>query len=246
MKNLVLTALVLGAASLAAGCTATTAGTVSASWDLQDWDDANAVAISADCPTGADTAIVYSLPAGLTNPADAAKDLFDCAAFGGTTAGLDPGTYTVWVEITDHSTNTLYAQSDSRTVSVSDGSDSGADFAFQVNRGYVSGAWTLVGAQSGSAITCDDAGVPDVEFLSQPSIGGLPIRDLFTCNDGEGTSYPLPVDSYPTVSVQAVDASGDPNNPVGLGEAAVTNNVDVQFGNDLQDLGTVTVNVDGV
>ena len=245
MKNLVLTALVLGAASLAAGCTATTstAGTVSASWDLQDWDDANAVAISADCPTGADTAIVYSLPAGLTNPADAAKDLFDCSAFGGTTAGLDPGTYTVWVEITDHSTNTLYAQSNSATVSVSDGNDYPTNFAFQVNRGYISGAWTLMGAVSNSAVTCADGGVDGVEFQSQPSVGGLPIADEFNCTDGEGTTYPLPVDTYPTVNVQAIDNSTP---PLGLGEASVVNNVDVQFGNDLQDLGTVVVSVDGV
>jgi len=239
MKNLVLTALVLGAASLAAGCTATTAGTVTATWNLQDWDDTNAQPIAAGCPAGADTAIVYSLPAGLTDPSSALKDLFDCSAGGGTTAGLDPGTYTVWVEITDHSTNTLYAQSNSTSVSVSDGTDNPANFTFQVNRGYISGAWTLV-APDNSATTCAAGGVDGVEFQSQPSAGGTPIADQFNCTDGQGTTYPLPIDNYPMVQLQAIDAS---NPPLGLGPAAIVSNVDVLFGNDLNDIGTVTVQV---
>ena len=238
MKKLVLTVAVLGAASLATGCTSL--GTVTAAWNLQDWDDGTGQPTAATCPAGADTAIVYALPDGDTNAADADKDLFNCADGAGTTAGHIAGTYDVWVEITDHSGATLYAQSDATKLTVSDGSSTGATYSFQVNRGYVSAGWTLKGVQSGSTLDCATAGVAAVEMDNMVGTN-TPISDQFNCSPQSNTTDPLPIATY-QVALQAIDSSTP---PVGLGPAAVAGNADIQYGNQLVDEGTVVVQVDG-
>jgi hypothetical protein len=229
---------VLGAASLATACTSL--GTVTATWDLQDWNDATGQPTAAACPAGADTAIVYALPDGDTNAADADKDLFNCSDGVGTTAGHIAGTYDVWVEITDHSGAQLFAQSNAVKLNVSDGTNSGSTFSFQVNRGYVSAAWTLKGVISGNTLDCTSAAVPAVEIDNMVGTA-TPISDQFNCTMMQGTVNPLPLATY-AVALQAIDSS---NPPVGLGPAASAGTADLQFGNQLKDVGTVVVSVDG-
>lgn len=245
MKNLILTVAVLGATSLATGCTSSNQlpppGTVTASWDLQDYDPATGNTIhNVACPTGADTAIVYALPAGDQNLADADKDLFDCAAGGGTTAGHLAGSYQVWVAITDHSGAQLFAQSDYDTLSISDGVNTSDSFGFQVNRGFVSAGWSLRGGTSGSTLTCASANVPAVEMDNMVGTSP-PISDQFDCGPTmSGTANPLLINTY-AVALQAVDSSPT---PVGLGPAASAGTADIQFGNQLVDKGTVVLSVD--
>ena len=232
------TAAVLGAASLASACTSL--GTVTATWHLEDWDDASGQPTTASCPAGADTAIVYALPDGDTNAADADKDLFNCTDGAGTTAGHIAGTYDVWVAITDHTGAQLFAQSNAQKLDVTDGSTVDADYSFQVNRGTVSAAWTLKGVQSGSALDCTTAGVAAVEMDNM--IGtNTPISDQFNCSPQQNTSDPLPIGTY-QVALQAVDSSTP---PVGLGPATVAGTADIQYGNQDVDEGTVVLQVDG-
>jgi len=244
MKNLVLSVAVLGAASLATGCgggTTTLPGTITASWTLQDWDDATGQPTPATCPAGADTATVYALPHGDTNTADADKDLFNCSDGTGTTAGHIAGDYDVWVEITDHSGATLYAQSDAKaSVPVDDNTDTSVSFAFQVNRGYVSAAWTLKGGTSGNTLDCTTAGVAAVEMDNMVGTN-TPISDQFNCTPQQNVTDPLPLATY-QVALQAIDGSTP---PVGLGPATVAGNADLQYGNQDVDEGTVVLSVDG-
>ena len=250
MKNIITLSLVLGAAAMAGGCIIESNnnhnppagdGTVTATWNLQDWNDASKQPVATGCPAGADTAIVYSLPAGDTNAADAAKDLFNCVDGGGTTAFLPQGSYTEWVEITDHSGATLYAQSNSQQLGVRDGFDTAVTFPFQVNRGYVTAAWTLRGATSGNTITCTQAGAGGVEFDNMVG-SNTPISDQFNCTDGTGTTYPLPIANY-QFAAQVIDNSATPK---ALGPATVAGPANVQFGNQLVNKGTLVLNVDGL
>lgn len=236
MKNLVLTVAVLGAMTVATGCT--TLGNVSATWQLQDWDDAHGQPTTAACPAGADTAIVYALPDGDTNLADADKDLFDCAAGAGTTAGHIAGSYQVWVAITDHSGATLFAQSNYNTVSISDGTNTPLSFAFQVNRGYVAAEWTLMGGTSHAAVACNANTKIEMDNMVGTS---TPISDQFDCSPQMNTADPLPINTY-AVALQAVD-TGSP--PLGLGPAASAGTADLQFGNQLIDKGSVVLTIDG-
>ena len=80
MKRLILSALVLGAATQAAGCIIVSdddpVGDARVTWDLVS-ADAQGNTIAAGCPAGATSAIVYSLEVGA--PAgDAFVDKFNC------------------------------------------------------------------------------------------------------------------------------------------------------------------------
>jgi hypothetical protein len=226
MKNLVLTALVLGTASLTGACVAADNGTITATWQLQDWNDTTETAVTAPCPTGGDTAILYSLSAGDTNTANALKDLFNCTDGVGT-ASVPVDDYTTWIEITDHTGNTLYAQSGSQPVSVALNLDStpAAPFAFQVNRGYIHASWTL------SGITC-----PQIDAVEYNSTGpnAFLISDTFTCADAQGTTFPAPLFNY-NLAIQGL-------NPA---KAAVTTTgnvpANVTFGNQQVEAGAVVL-----
>jgi hypothetical protein len=237
MKNLVLSAAILGAASLATACTSL--GTVSATWELQDWNDSTKSATAAQCPAGGDTAIVYALPAGDTNMADADKDLFNCTSGGGITAGHIAGSYNVWVDITSHDGATLFARSDVKAVNVADAKTSPVDFQFQVNRGYITGAWTLTHSTGAPA---DCTGVSGVEFVdTDASNPNNFITDQFDCTAGNGKTYPQPLATY-NVSVEALANSGGTETQIG--QAALVQGVKLQTGNQTQNIGSVVIMLD--
>lgn len=235
MKNLVLAAAILGAATIATGCGST--GTVTATWQLQDWSESSGAAIpAAGCPNGGDTVIVYSLPAGETDPTFATKDLFNCAVSGsGTTGALSTGDYTEWVEVTDHSGAVLYAQSTSQPVTVVGGGNSPVSFAFQANRGQIAASWSLVD-NTGAPTGCTGVGGIETEAMVGSN---LPISDQFDCAAGMGTGNPVPIGTY-QFSLQAIDTS---NPPQGLGPASAPKTADVQFGNQLVNAGSFVVQI---
>ncbi len=211
-------------------------GAIHAVWNLKDWNDQTGLEIAAACPSGADTVIVYSLPAGESDPAKAYKDLFNCADGAGTTAGLPPATYTVWTEVTDHSGAVLYAQSLSVQAVVASNQTTNTSFTYQVNRGYVHASWTLM-ATGGGAVTCASRPAIAGVAFDQTGTGASLVGDIFDCTDLQGTTYPLPLDTY-TLSVQAIDNALPPN---GIGAAALVLDVRVTFGNELTEAGAVVL-----
>lgn len=226
MKNLVLSALVLGTASLSGACVAVDESTITATWTLQDWNDTTETAVAAGCPAGGDTAVVYSLPSGETNPANALKDLFNCADGIGTTSDIGAGNFTTWVEITDHSTDVLYAQSGSQQVSLALNDNVAPNpFVFQVNRGYIHAAWTL------SGITC-----PQIDGIEYNSTGpdAYLLSDTFDCVDAQGTTFPAPLFNY-TVAIQGLNPAKQAVTTTGTLPA------NVQWGNQLVEAGSVVL-----
>jgi hypothetical protein len=216
-------------------------GSIAATWILKDWNDTTGTETVGACPSGADTVITYALAAGQTDPANAIKDLFTCGDGHGTATGIPSGTYTEWVEVTDHSGNVLYAQSLSKQVVVVAGQTTPVSFTFQVNRGYVAATWSLVN-NSSVAVTCASRpSIAGVEF-NETGTGAALVHDVFTCADMAGTTYPLPLDTY-TLSVQAIDNANPAN---GIGAAANVPGLMVTFGNQLVDAGAVILHVDAV
>lgn len=128
MKKLVMSALVLGAASQAAGCIFVT----------DDGDEVAAIDVAwtlsgGGCDAEVNTATINAQLAGDSTPY---KDIYDCTAGSGTIADLPLGTYTVWVDLTDTNGDTLYSQSEAVSITLnSDGQLAAADFAINVKIG---------------------------------------------------------------------------------------------------------------
>jgi hypothetical protein len=260
MKNLVLSAAVFGLASLATGCifvtdnnNGGTGGKVTATWQPLEWDGNAKAEVNANCPAGGDTAAVYNL--GVLAPTCSVdgdcssdgsevcvankctyRDLFNCSDKGGTTRRVASDDYTTWVEITSHDGAVLYAQSGSKTTHIFNGVDDSASFAFQVNRGYITAAWTLMN-KNGSPTSCSAAGATGVEF-TETGTGASLVPDQFNCTAMQGTTFPLPIDNY-TFSAQAL--GGNPE--AALGPGSVVPNVKVQYGNQLVNAGSVVLQV---
>ncbi len=236
MRNLVFTVAALGAASITGACgggTSSPQGTATVTWDLQDWSDANKTAVPANCPAGADTAIVYELPTSETDASLATKDLFTCADITGTTAPLFADDYQFWVDITDHSGASLFAESETKVASVLNNTNTGVDFKFQVNRAYVTAAWTLARASNGAPLSCGQASATGVE-MDETGTGASLVPDQFDCAPMTGTSFPIPLDTY-TVSLQAL--GGSPEG--GIGDSTVAGTAALTIGNQEVNKGTV-------
>jgi hypothetical protein len=211
-----MSALLFGLAIGASGCIFVTSddddtGTaqINATWDIVD-DGAQA-----NCPTGATTAAVNALRSG---DADPFVDLYDCDDFAGAASDLPAGNYTIWVDITDDSGAELYAQSESATVSLSDGETVGADFLIDGYNGFWDISWTIHNA-GGTEIGCAGAaGENGVGVLSTNTDTNEGFDSLYNCEDGEDpaivTSDAVPVGGYVVVLsiLDNADASmGDSN-----------------------------------
>ena len=106
MKKMITGALALGATCLlASGCII-----VSGDDDPIDGDINVSWSIDPACPVGATTAQLIARPPGAPTSAGIPAT-FDCDAGSGFIEAVPPGTYDVFVNITDTSTNTLFAQS---------------------------------------------------------------------------------------------------------------------------------------
>lgn len=231
MKKLVMSALLLGALP-ATGCifvasddtTGDGIATINVSWTLED-DGAGA-----SCPPGATTAAVN---AHLEGRADPFIDLYDCADLAGVADELPLGPYMVWVDFTDTSGATLFAQSEAAAITLdSDGEVASASFRVDVNNGFFDISWTIAG--SSCAGTANN-GVSVLSTLAGTTQG---VDDVFPCTDGESpniaTTGALTIGSY-VVAIALLNSSEQ-----AIGDAPdITTRID--FGNEFVDLGEVTI-----
>lgn len=251
MKNLVYSTLLAAVATQAAGCIIVSdddgggLGSIHASWALKSTDN-QGMPILAGCPAGATTATVFSLPAGAA-PASAFQDKFDCIDGAGHVTDLEPGSYTVWVQLTDTSGATKFAESGSQSIIVTDGGTATAPYDIYVDRAFFMVGWNLTGrANSCSGITNDG-----VSILATVSGGANAFETLVNCTEGEGrqtVSEPVPSalggTAIYTVAVSLMRSNGA-NPPVlqSIGDAAPQTNKALDYGNEYENLGILPINV---
>lgn len=213
-------------------------GHITASWTIKNL----ATNTTAACPTGYDTAALYSQPvdAAGNNAGPVVIDLFDCVANSGTSAPLTPGMYLTWIEIANHTNTSVYAKSLSAFVDIT---SSDKTFSAQIltDGGYFQLAWSLVGATTNSSLTCAQAGATGgVDAVATDvSNSTNSASDQFNCEDFSGVTAGFVAATY-TVSVSALNAS---NQSIGTAPA-LTNKV-IQPKNMVTNLGTVSIPITG-
>jgi hypothetical protein len=221
MKKLVMSALMLGVLSQAAGCIFVTdddgeTAAMDVGWVLED----------GSCGGPVNTATINALLDGDSTPY---KDIYDCADGSGITQDLPLGHYTVWVDLTDGSGGQLMAQSESfETDLVTQDQLVVADFTINVTNGFFDVGWTFAGGD-----TCADAVGEDGISVLSTEVGNPSgaFDDLFDCEDGFGVTFPIPVGEY-TISTAIINANGE-----ALGDAPPVTEV-IDHGNEF-----VTVDV---
>jgi hypothetical protein len=248
MKNLVLSTLIAAVASQAAGCiifsdddgsTPSDLGEIRLTWNLLTTkvnEQMNPDAPGA-CPAGADTAKLFALRAG-DNPANAFSDAYDCIDGTGVLSDLEPGNYTVWVQITDHPGTTKFAESFSQDITVFAGNTTSTPVDIYVDRGFVGVGWQL----TGRATSCAAVANGGVSIIATNSGGANAFDTVVDCAEGEGRetiTQPIPsVGGAPgytgtyTVAVQLRNNAG-----ASIGDAPDTANVTVEYGNALKSIG---------
>ena len=228
MKNLVLTALLCtGAASMATGCIIVDGGdpanTITASWNLVSGDD-NA---PTGCPAGADTIAMISEDSFGTRT----TDLFDCADGIGTSGDLPADNYTVWLQLTDFSGQSLYAQSLSTDLTVFEDGDTSVGFEFSIDRGAFYMAWDVY--EAGVQSSCENVGATQFSLTITDANNELYADDTFPCNEYAGTTAGLPAPAPWVLSPAIID---DTQLALAVGD---TISDELQYGNEFRDLGTI-------
>lgn len=242
MKNLVLGALLVAAASSAA-CTSSKPlppdVTVTGRWTFKHITDGTA----RSCPVGFDTATIFAQPVddetAAANGDLISADLFNCRDGRGTVLVPD-GLYLMSVRIETNSGAQKYA--DSEQVLIDTAVDAGFDVEILDDGGYFFFTWSLEDKVTHARMTCKEAGIDSatgsVEAVST-SVSNMSFfkDDKFTCADHYGTTAGLPAGNY-TVSIDA--EVGD--TPVGPA-VNMTNKV-IRAPNGTTDLGHVIVPID--
>lgn len=196
-----------------------------------------------NCPTGYDTAAVYmqEVDANGNNVGQPTIDLFTCSDLTGMVTAVPSGTYQTWIEITNTTNSMKWGQS---VDAIADLTAANATYSadLYIDGGYFALKWVLVGSVSNSTLSCANAGADSVETAVSLSNGTstVPITDVFTCADGQGVTSVLPADSY-TVSIDALNASMQPLS----GTATLLTNKTINIKNQVTDLGTVMLPIDG-
>lgn len=263
MKNLALSSLIALAASQAAGCTSSSDDTTELAHIGVSWDIKNVDGTATPCPPDFDTATLYTQAADANgNPVGTCLhqsdisgtcfiDLFSCADGHGTSAPLPPTNYISWLQIENHDGSMVYARGvnpkspdgDSTLLDVTD-----VDLAYDTevfnDGGHFRLTWNLVGGTTGAALTCAvaGAGAPGggVEILSTLSGTTAAASDIFTCEDGVGTTTGLPAGSY-TISVDALNPSMQ-----SLGTAPAASNKTIGVQSMITDLPNQMISIDGM
>lgn len=257
MKNLVLSTLFVAVASQAAGCIFVSdddpnpgdLGDISVSWSLKSTNAAvpGNPDVAAACPAGATSAILFALPVGAA-PSTAFQDGYDCVDNSGVIGDLEPGTYDVWVQLTDTNVAVKFAESFSQRVTVNGGSVTPVTTDIYVDRGFFLVGWNL----TGRAASCSGIANGGVSILATDGGGAaLGFDTLVDCVEGEGRatiSQPLPV--RPAVAnttaryTIAVSLLNQATPAQSIGDAAVQANRGFDnVGNDTDDLGILPINV---
>jgi hypothetical protein len=248
MKNLVYSTLIAAVASQAAGCIIIdgddgggSLGAVEISWALKSTDQAGNP-IAAGCPQGANTATLFALPAGAQVGA-AFQDKYDCIDGRGVIADLEPGSYTVWVSFTDFAGATKFAESSSQVLNVNSGATTPAPFDVFVDRGFFLVGWNLTGRSTSCAAAAGNRGVS----IAATDGGGSLFATLVDCAEGEGrqtVSEPAPSalngSQRYTVVLDFLD-----RNSQSIGKSQAQVNKALDYGNELEDLGILPINVTG-
>jgi hypothetical protein len=248
MKKLVLFSLIVALVSQVTGCIISSGddggdddggGTarITANWDIKSIDGTHL-----DCPSGFDTAALYSqkLDANYGNiGGPITGDLFDCVAFTGLSAPLDPTTYYSWIQIENHDGSTVYAQTVEAYVDLTV-SDKTFSADIYDDGGYFQMAWVLTvgGAPSSCAANSDVAGVEAIS--TEVGNANNAVSDIFHCGDHNGVTAVLPAGTY-TVHVDAID---NENPPKSLGDAPDLTGKTIQVQNHVTDLGTISIPLD--
>ena len=238
MKSLVLGSLFAAVVSQAAGCVISSDddAVITATWRFEN----AASGTETGCPSGFDTAAVYSQPVNSLNQPVGSPiiDLFDCVDGIGSTAPLPPDVYQVWVEITSGSGGSVYAQSVSAIVDVVS-SDKTFNATILNDGGYFALSWELFDAQTNAPLECSTAGSQGVSVLSTSVANQSSfVDDVFTCEDHYGVTGGLLAGAY-TVAVSALGA-GDAS----IGQAPVLTNKLIGVQNDVTDLGTINIPIE--
>lgn len=241
MKNLVLSAMLLGAASQLAGCiivaddtTDPTTGDLDVGWSLSSSNLTTGAITPGTCP--GDTVKVNAVREGDTPY----SSKLNCVDGSGPFLDLPAGTYTVWMEITDFSGVTKFAQSAEQTVTVTAGAVTPVDFSLFSDRAFFAASWNLT--RQGAPTTCAAVSAGKVSVLATVAGGSDAFDDDSNqCTAGEGaniaiTSTPVPVGRAYTVVLAALNAQG-----LSIGDSAPLTNRELTIGNTALDLQTVTI-----
>lgn len=224
MNKLVFAALMLGGLSQATGCIITSddddpAAQLSVNWQLTSTG-------GDPCPPNGSVEVVSQRSGGAEF-----IDIYDCVAGEGVTAPLPLGTYTVWVNVITED-DLLWAQSFATDVTLDlEGEVVPLNFDILTDEGYLFATWTLTEEVTNDPLTCAEVGANGVSILSTlVDSGGMGYDDIFACEDGEGTTSPLPIGDYTVVTTLLDD------NDASLGSSEARD-VAITYGNELVDLG---------
>ena len=162
------------------------------------------------------------------------EDLFDCSDGGGITRPLFLDDYDVVLNITDDTTNTLFASSGSLRASlILDGEELPLDFAFPTDGAFFELTWNVADT-AGAPLTCAEVDGTDVS-VDATLVGSTTLFDeTFACSAGAGTTQVIDLGSY-TVAIDILDNTGG-----SLLAAPLTASETLDVGNEIVDLGDFT------
>jgi len=164
----------------------------------------------------------------------------NCVDGTGPLLDLPAGTYTVWMEITDHSGATRMALSAEQSITVTDGGVTPVGFSLFSDRAFFAASWNLT--RAGAPTTCAAVGAGKVSILATVSGGAEGFDDdLNSCTAGEGaniavTTLPVPTGRSYTVVIAALNSAGQ-----SIGDSAPLTNKTLAIANAALDLQTVTI-----
>jgi len=174
------------------------------------------------CPDATATVIAQPIDDGGAPAGNAFLSTFLCSD-GRDTVELPAGLYSVKLDIDGFSPSLPSGLVDLTT------DDGTADFDVYADGGFLTLAWTLVGAKSKQPLTCAAANVTDIDV-------GLGVATL-PCAPGSGTTAAIAAGAE-VVTVTA-------RSPLGTEGTSTPIATAVQAANGVTDLGTVTISITG-
>jgi hypothetical protein len=241
VKKLVFAALLCGGiAQLGTGCIITTnepdpilpdpdPTTISATWQFLSGDGNDPVL----CPGYATTVELITED----SFGDQIVDQFEC---GKELVAVErnPGTYDVWVRLTDDTHVPTYAQSLSAVVALDEGYDTPIDFVVSIDRASFFFSWEIT--DNAAAADCDVLGIGNVAVTSTlVGDGSTAYDEEATCAYYEYTTEGMVLGTY-TVSIALLDTEN-------AGAVYVADSVEetLRWGNDFVNLGNFVLDAAG-
>jgi hypothetical protein len=240
-----------------AACTSTSnaVGHIDASWKIEQVGS-DGSATSATCPSGDGSASLYMQPLDENNNpvGKPTVSTFDCTAGSGTSPAFELGSYNAWIQLEDKAGGTATVQSPTSldlngAPLVMGTSDLSLSEYILLDGGYFRYEWNLIGATSGSAVSCSSTSA--ASFL-MTATNVTTSTEVFTattpCNiDPNAVHFALsnaiPTGVY-TVAIVINDSTGSASGPV-----TTLQNQMIQAASALQpvtDMGMVNVEINGM